>query len=686
MPRKNRVHRSADFNPRAGYLGALVASTVLLAACGSGGSGTTQRPAVGSMALFAGNVDGMGSVDGTGPSAWFNAPSSVAADSAGDVYVADTGNHTIRKITAAGVVTTLAGSAGLAGRADGVGAAARFWYPLGVATDSAGNVYVTDNFNHLIRKISPAGAVTTLAGSAGVVGQADGMGSAASFWNPSGIATDGAANIYVADGYALRKVTQAGVVTTVARSGGGVWFSDGVAADGAGNAYATDAFNFTILKIDPSGSVTTLAGSAGVGGQVDGTGSAATFSYPNGIAADAAGNLYVSDGNTIRTITPTGTVSTWAGGARAGYADGTGGAARFNNPSGVATDGAGNVYVADTVNQAIRKAMPGAVVTTLAGSPIMTGSADGAGTAASFKYPFGLATDSVGNIYVADVANSTIRKISAGGTVTTLAGSAGVAGSSDGTGATATFATPLGVATDRAGNVYVADATSETIRKVTPNGVVTTLAGSARVAGSADGTGAAATFTNPAGIAVDAAGNVYVAGNEVIRKITPARAVTTLAGVAGVIGAADGAGAAATFSDPMGVAVDGAGNVYVADTGNCTVRKITPAGVVTTLAGTAGVAGWADGIGAAARFSAPFSVAVDGAGNVFVADILNSTIRKITPAGTVTTVLGQANVAGFAPGSLPGIISHPSGVAVFNTTLYFTENSGIVRADAVEMP
>ncbi len=240
--------------------------------------------------------------------------------------------------------------------------------------------------------------------------------------------------------------------------------------------------------------------------------------------------------------------------------------------------------------------------------------------------------DSSGTVlYVADTGNHTIRKITIStGAVSTLAGT-GSLGSEDGPGDNARFNGPTGVAVDSSGNVYVADAGNHTIRKITSAGEVSTLAGVARNAGSDDGIGADARLNNPTGIAVDSTGNVYVAerDNQTIRKITSAGDVTTLAGTSLITGSGNGTGTDASFNAPTGVAVDSAGNVYVADTGNHTIRKITSAGEVTTLAGTAGDGGYVDGTGTAASFNNPMGVAVDSSGNVYVADFSNSTIRKI---------------------------------------------------------
>jgi hypothetical protein len=315
------------------------------------------------------------------------------------------------------------------------------------------------------------------------------------------------------------------------------------------------------------------------------------------VAVDGSGNTYVADqvNNRIRKITAAGVVTTLAGSGTAGFADGTGAAAKFNKPFGVAVDGAGTVYVADQVNHRIRKVTPAGVVTTLAGSGAQN-FADGTGTAAQFSNPAGVAVDGAGTVYVADGSNNRIRKITPAGVVTTLAGS-GTAGSANGTGTAAQFNYPAGVALDGSGTVYVGDYNSHRIRKITPAGVVTTLAGSG-TAGFADATGTAAQFNGPAAVAVDGAGNVYVGDelNHRIRKVTPAGVVTTLAGSGNGVGTggfADGTGTAAKFSNPAGVAVDGSGTVYAADARNQRIRKITPTGAATTFAGT-GTQGFAD--------------------------------------------------------------------------------------------
>jgi hypothetical protein len=365
----------------------------------------------------------------------------------------------------------------------------------------------------------------------------------------------------------------------------------------------------------------------------------------------------------------------------AGSSDATNSAARFYWPVGVALDTNGNLYVSDFDNNTIRKVTPVGtdwVVTTLAGKAGFSGSADGTNSDARFNTPERAAVDGAGNLYLAEYSNCTIRKLTPVGTdwvVTTLAGLAGNHGSADGTGSGARFDGPVGVALDGAGNLYVADEHNHTIREVTPvgtNWVVTTLAGLAGSSGSADGTNNDARFHYPYGVAVDTNGNLYVSDqvNCTIREVTPVGTnwvVTTLAGKAGYSGSADGTNSDARFRFNYyglgNVTVDGAGNVYVADFVNHTIREVTPVGtnwVVTTLAGLAGSGAFADGTGSAARFNGPNDVALDSAGNLYVADTFNNIIRKGFPASSVPPPMLQppslsAGQFGFGITGLPGL-------------------------------
>ena len=329
-----------------------------------------------------------------------------------------------------------------------------------------------------------------------------------------------------------------------------------------------------------------------------------------------------------------GDVTTLAGTGSSGYVNGSGTNASFNLPTGIVLDVFGNVFIADQFNHIIRKINPDGDVTTLAGSG-SAGSADGNGVNASFNQPVGVAIDASGNIYVADQSNHKIRKINPDGDVTTLAGS-GSSGNAEGNGTTATFNGPTGIAVDASGNVYVGDQGNHKIRMITVNGDVTTLAGSGS-SGSVDANGIAASFNQPVGVAADALGNVFVADfiSNKIRKIAPNGDVSTIAG-SGIEGSDDGNGSSASFNRPSFISVDSKGIIYASDRDNNNIRMITSNGDVTTLAGS-GSTGSADGNGADASFNQPTGVALDASGNVYVADQFNNKIRKISGASIQLT-------------------------------------------------
>lgn len=665
----------------------------VLSGCGSIDAGNAE-----SAAALAGAEGGRGFFDGTGALVRFSSPSGVAAIGT-NLFVADTANHVIRKVDAAtGAVTTLAGSFGISGSADGTGGAARFHSPAGIAAIGI-TLYVCDTGNHTLRKIvSTSGVVTTLAGSPGTAGAADNVAGPGNvlFSSPRGIATDlPGTTLFVADtgNHKIRKVVASnGATTTYAGSGvpgadNGVGtaasFSspEGVASLGS-DLYVADTGNHTIRKIAPSGAVgdvTTFAGAAGNPDFVDNTtGLLARFFSPSSLAAIGT-DLYVADtGNRIlRKINSTGFVTTLAGGARdAGFADGAGAAARFSDPKGIGADGA-SIFVSDTRNHSIRKTTIGGAVTTVAGNPPQAGTIDGSGSAARFRAPNGAAV--IGdNVFVADTGSHTIRKVTSAGAVTTLAGNPGVSGIQDGSGTGARFTNPQGIAAAGT-NLYVADPGNHAIRKVTSAGAVTTFAGSTTgTRGFVNGTGTAAQFNTPKGIATDGS-SLFVAdaGNHAIRKIDIATgSVTTLAGT----GTAGSANSPAQFNSPEGIAVIGT-SVYVADTGNHAVRKVAnPSGATSTFAGTAGSSGFADGSGTSALFSSPGGIAAVGS-VLYLADTGNHAVRKITTAATVTVFVGTSASATTRDGdALQALLNAPAGITGVQGTIFFTDvNENIVR-------
>jgi hypothetical protein len=672
-----------------------------------------------------------GSTNATGTNASFNYPLGIAVDSTGNVYVADYANNLIRKITSVGVVTTLAGS-GTNVYLDATGTNAGFRNPVGLVIDSVGNLYVTDEYSPRIRKITSSGVVTTLAGS-GTATYLDATGTNAGFWAPQGITIDFAGNMYVADygNQRIRKITSAGVVTTLAGSGTATYLdgtgtnagfknSEGITVDSMGNVYIADCDNHRIRRIETLGvGVSVMAGS-GTATYLDGIGINAGFqSTIWGLAIDPLGNIYVGDGtsNRIRKITSAGVVSTFAGSGTATYLDGIGTNAGFNDSRAVTLDLAGNLYVADLGNQRIRKITSAGVVTTLAGKGTAT-YLDGIGTNAGFNNPWSLAVDTSGNVYVDDYSNNRIRKITSDGVVTTLAGGNATLSYADGIGTNAAFRQPYGIAVDLTGNVYLSDSTNNRIRKITSAGVVTTFAGGllGTTATFADGIGTNAGFSSPSGLSVDSVGNIYVAdrNNGYIRKITPSQVVSTITNIqaycvsvdsignlyvattgsqikklsaplpvstlagSGTATYLDGVGVNAGFLNPRGVTVDSTGNVYLADAGNQRIRKITSAGVVTTLAGS-GTATFFDGTGTNAGFNNPYAVAIDSLGNVYVTDYNNNRIRKITSAGVVTTFVGSGAASyGNGTGINSGFNS-PSGICIDSSGNLYVSDYGNQR-------
>jgi NHL repeat len=340
----------------------------------------------------------------------------------------------------------------------------------------------------------------------------------------------------------------------------------------------------------------------------------------------------------LAAIAQTESVTTLAGSVlTSGNADGPAAHALFSDPTGLALNTAGNIFIVDNQNHTIREYTATGYVTTLAGQPGQPGSKDGTGTNASFNNPTGIVFAPNGLLYVADTGNNMIRFVTTNGTVTTLSGSV-QSGTNDGSSSDSRFNLPLGIAADKSSVLYVADSGNHSIRRVLTNGTVRTIAGSPGVWGSADGAGTAALFNGPVGVAVDTDGNIFVsdANNHTIRKITPGGMVSTFAGLAGADGTNDGVGSMARFGKPAEMRIDRGNNLFVVDSFYHTIRRISTNAEVTTIAGAAGSGGSADGSGAGARFFNPYGLAIDHNGNLRVSDTYNQTLRFVYVPITVS--------------------------------------------------
>jgi sugar lactone lactonase YvrE len=602
--------------------------------------------------LLAGSVGNQGNLDGSGLEARFSSPAAGVIDPAGNLILADRDNHVIRKVTPDGTVTTLAGDPqGLSGASvDGVGTAARFKFPWGIFREATGAYLIAEYGSSKIRRMLADGTVSTVATLPA---------------QPAGLAADASGVIYAACDTVVVKVVN-GVASVVAGTLGQSGSADGlgaaarfsgatgIAVDPAGKLYVSDANNYTIRKIDTGGNVTTLAGQAGVQGAVDGTGAAARFKYPQFLSWDGTGALLLGDMNSqaVRRITVDGQVSTVAGklGSSGAASDGPVATATLRSPTQAAYGPDGRMLIMSDDGYAIRVLDAGkTTLMTLAGKKSQGGETDAVGSAALIGGPSGMATDAGGNVYVTSANDGRIRRITPAGAVTTLP---------------LTLNGPSGIALDPSGNLVVAESGAHRVVRVTPAGVVTPIAGVQGSAGFADGAAATAKFNQPRGIAVDTDGTIYVsdANNHLIRKIDPGLTVSTLAGGQGIQGYANGSGASARFAFPEGLALRADHRLLVADYFNHAIRVVAPDGTTSTLVGGNGN-GYIDGPLASALINHPQDVKVGPSGKVYIADYDNHCIR-VVEGGTVSTHVGSPGQRGVRPGPLPGTLYHPNSLAV----------------------
>jgi len=630
---------------RSGHKGSIVKKCnwigILLAACPSAWA---QQYTI---STFAGVVQPLTPIAGVDAS--IGQPSTIATDNAGNVYFSVKDRACVFKLDRNGILTRAAGTCRAGYSGDGgpaTDAQLGAGYSLGLAVDSAGNLFIADGINSRIRRVAPNGVIATVANV---------------FANRLAVDSRGVLYFTVRDSIGM--LAPDGAITTLLEHSGGEYSLGGLAVGSGGNIYVADTSRARILKVSSGGVITTAASD----GAFDSSGVVIDGLYPTDVAVDAAGNLYIVDfdDNSVFKVSPGQSVTKLAGQGffSSGYSgDGDAAAsAKLNQPTGVAVDAAGNVFIADQWNNRVRMISLNGIINTIAGNGTYSYSGDGGpASQAQLGGPSGAAFDSVGNLYFADMKNDRVRKITPDGTITTVAGNGTPGSSGDGGPATSAQLNlssfdHAGVAVDPAGNVYIADPGHQQttgnlsgfagwIRKISPDGIISTLAASGPDI-AADSAGSVyfteSPFTNPQNIrkilsdgtivnvtqgagpiALDSAGNLYFPGDYLfsgygIRKISPDGVITTLANV--------------PTGAPVAMAADYNGSVYVAADGR--VYKVSQSGVVTIVAGTENAGYSGDGGPASSAQLNPSALAVDSSGNILVMDSVNDVIRMLRPTG-----------------------------------------------------
>ncbi len=651
-------------------------------------------------------------------------PYGVALDSAGNLYIASFNQNRVFKVNSTtGIITVVAGTGAQGYSGDGVtgGAGlASLYHPYGVAVDATGNVYIADQYNCVVRKVDTTNTITTVAGTAG---QCNSTGSDLS--SPAGVALDSAgANLFIADtnNCVVRRFilasktlsTYAGTIGACGYTGDGgtatsaeMYYPSAVAVDGNGNLYIGDSNNYVVREVTKaSQKISTIAGNHTYGFSGDGgTATSAEMTYPYGVAVNSTGTtVTITDysNQRVRQFTVGGTINTVAGnGTACSGTCGEGGSAisaELYNPLGVAVTTGGTVYFSDNYNYAIDSFTVGGLLNRVAGNHsynVETLLTAEPATGVELNYPYGIFDDAAGNVYVGDSHNYMVREdVKSTGLVNFFAGDGTYGYTGDGGSAiNAELSYPFGVAKDSAGNVYIADSYNCLVRKVNTAGVISTFAGlvvsnSPRCGYTGDGGSAlTAELYQPYGVAVDSKNSVYIAdfAEHVVRRVTGG-VITTIAGIGGLAGYSGDGGPAtsALLYQPTAVSVDPAGNVFIADYNNCRVREVNAStGIITTVAGS-GVCGFTgDGLATANGVEYPQGVAVDANDNLFIGDYSNR-VRWVSPNGIMTTI-GGTGTAGYSGDGGPATsawLYEPTGIALdpAGDVLVSDYNNGRVRS------
>ena len=624
----------------------------------------------------------------------------VALGPTGDLYLASPTQNIIFRVAAAGTLHRFAGNGikGFSGEGAPAGAAA-LNFPTGAAVALDGTIYVADFENHVVRRIRNDGVIETVAGNANAVEIGDGGAALlASLYVPTAVAIDAAGLLYIADNgnHRIRRVGLDGIIQTIAGTGDPGYSGDGgpatqaqlsspqgIAVDANGNVYFSDAATHTVRLIGTDGVITTLAGTGAPGFSGDGGPAAkALFNEPRGIALDPAGALYIADSmnHRLRRISKDGAVTTLAGTGEAGFSgdDGPAAKAACNEPSGVTIAPNGSIYLADLANARVRRISPDGRIFTVAGNGLSKFSGDGGlSTAAVLDSPQGIGASANGAILIADSVNNRIRRISPDGVITTIAGTGEAGFSGDGGPASAgRLRQPQGsIVEDKEGAIYFSDRKNNRVRKVGPDGILRTVAGNGDQGFSGDGGPATLAALNfPADLALDASGNLYIADrqNHRIRRVQPNGVIDTVAGTGEPGFSGDGGPARnAQFREPSGITLDAAGNLYICDFENARVRRVSPNGIIQTIAGNGDHDFTGDGEATEVGINGPYKAIFDARNRLLIADVFGARIRRLDTNGLLETIAGTGEQRFFGDGDIPanaglnlpvGLALRPDGV------------------------
>jgi sugar lactone lactonase YvrE len=585
-------------------------------------------------------------------------PTDVAVDAHGDLFIADSMNNVVEKVTPAGRLSVVAGNGKQGAPTPGPANRSHLNYPAGVAVDAHGDLFIADEFNHVVEEVTPAGRLSVVAGNGKQGAPTPGPANSSRFGRPNGVAVDAHGNLFIADesNHVVEEVTPAGRLSVVA--GDGIAGSPtpgpatssalngpvGVAVDAHGDLFIADAGNHVVEEVTPAGRLSVVAGDGIAGSPTPGPATSSALNGPVGVAVDAHGDLFIADAgnNVVEEVTPAGRLSVVAGNGKQGTPiSGPATSSALNGPVGVAVDAHGDLFIADYYynitgyyyDNVVEEVTPAGRLSVVAGAVPDPGSPKpGPATRSHLNGPSGVAVDAHGDLFIADELKHVAEEVTPAGRLSVVAGNGKQGPPTPGPANSSALGLPSGVAVDAHGDLFIADAGNNVVEKVTPAGRLSVVAGDvAKLGPPTPGPANSSALDGPLGIAVDAHGDLFIAdaGNNVVEKVTPARRLSVVAGNGKQGAPTPGPATRSPLYQPHGVAVDAHGDLFIADAGNNLVEEVTPAGRLSVVAGD-GIAGLpTPGPAARSHLGGPSGVAVDAHGDLFIADYFSSLVEEV---------------------------------------------------------